>query len=122
MFTESVRISCSFMFDISPTLYPDLGSAHLETILSWVSRGLSDTLLVLSYTVTFLSGSTLQPVLYLNTTSQWALHTPTILERKPDCCKYYSPDLVTPCQDGKFSTVESVKSQQDKPGTHHDQP
>ena len=52
MFTESVRIGCSYLacssgsakyqtcltfYCPSTTLYPDLGSARLETILLWTS-------------------------------------------------------------------------------------
>ena len=52
MFTESIRVSCNYLVcsggsakyqiclifhQFSMTLYPDCGSTHLETVLSWIS-------------------------------------------------------------------------------------
>ena len=74
MFTKLVRISYIFLVCHSrfakyqtyltfhqPSTTPDLGYAHLVTILLCVS-GLLDTLCALFYTVTLLSGSTCRPV------------------------------------------------------------
>ena len=116
MFTELVRISYGFpacrggsakcqtclMFH-RPSLTLDLVSAYLETVLSWVSSGLSATHPILSYTVTVLSGRTSQPVMvkYNDTTSRQAM-----FERKQACRKHYRPDLDTSDQDGKSSSFQ----------------
>ena len=98
MLTESVKIYCSFpacpggaakyqTFDISPTHPDSVSGPRLRPpgncpVLSLY--GLSDTLSVLSCTVTVLTGRTSLPVVvkYLNTTSRQALRTnPLYLKR-----------------------------------------
>ena len=62
MFTGLVRIGCDFpTCGVSPTLDPELDSAHLETILFCRSMSCRNHLVItshLSYTVTILSSNT----------------------------------------------------------------
>ena len=82
---------------------------------------LSDTLPILSYTVTVFSGSTSRPVLvkYQDTTFQQALLTNRPVINITDLT-FTLPVKIKSLP--VSSTIESVSSQQDKPGTHHDKP
>ena len=68
--------------------------------------GLSDTLSVLPYTVSVLSGSTSRPVVVPeHHIPTGRTHQPTIREWKPACHKHNQPVLVTSCQDNKFPSL-----------------
>ena len=92
MFIESVMIGFSFFAccggvakyqtylifrQPSPTLDPELGSTHLETVLFMSLYGLFYSLPILSYTVTVMSGRICWPVVvkYLDITSWQAIDT-----------------------------------------------
>ena len=97
MFTALVRIGCHFpafrggsakhqtcliFHQPSTTLYPDLGSAHLETVLSWISTAcwshLPSCPILLQSCLKELAGRT---------------HKQTVLESKPAWRKHYQPHL-----------------------------
>ena len=92
------------MLDISPTLDPDRGSAHLETLLSCMSMVCHSHFQTCPILLPF-CWETLAGLLYLNTHQPHLMTghrtTPTVLERKPACHKQPRPDLVTIRQDGK---------------------
>ena len=97
VFSRLVGVNQQNMFDMSQT-YPDSVSGpwlHPPDNRPVVDLyNLSDTLPVLSYTVTILYGRTSRAVMAHNLLTG-CRHKPTILERKPVCHKHYQPELVT---------------------------
>ena len=96
------------------TLYPNCGSAHLETILSLVSLACQTHLL----SCTIRLPTWLEKLAVLSWLSTRIPPPPTTLERKPACHKHNRPDLDTSCIHAKMDTYKEGGGEVDTSQLH----
>ena len=134
MFTEFARISCSvpacrlgsaqyqtcWIFQQpSTTPDPDPGSAQLETFLPCLSTSFHRhfPLFLYCYCPVWKHLLACHGPVSGHHSETGSRTIPTVLERKPACCKQPRPDLIISHQHRKSLVAQSVTLKQKKPGT-----